>query len=180
MLGDFDLPLLSFCILSVVGVISYYFYTRFLYMEKKVSFLQNLLMEMKLQERTAPEMLNPMDGAVFQKPEEVTKEEVEDLPGEEYYNNVAAAVPVEEKEDPLSDTPTINQANYETFSKQELFTTIKQRSLKASKNAKIPELIAILKKDDELRTTPLVKEQPATVESSLADTTLGSVLELSA
>jgi hypothetical protein len=176
MLGDFNLPLLSFCILSVVGVISYYFYTRFLYMEKKVTFLQNILMEMKLQERSAQqvEMLNPMNGAVFQNPEEVSKEEVEELPEEEYYNNVAAAVPAvpEEELKDVSDV-SVPVVNYESFSKQELLAAVKQRSLKASKTAKITELVALLRKDDELKSQ-------AVVEPSVAEGSLGSVLELNA
>jgi len=146
-------------------------------MEKKVTFLQNILMEMKMQERGASqvEMLNPMEGVVFQNPEEVGKGEVEELPEEEYYNNVAASVPATVEEVPVV-APEVGlevlaQANYETFSKQELLTTIKDRGLKASKNAKITELVAILKKDDEQKAAP---------EPSIAEGSLGEALELNA
>jgi hypothetical protein len=148
-------------------------------MEKKVTFLQNILMEMKLQERAAPqvEMVNPMDGVVFQNPVEVSKEEVEELPEEEYYNSVAAAVPaaLEEAEEAEDVSVPVVPTNYESFSKQELLAAVKQRSLKVSKNAKITELVALLRKDDELKAPALAAVEPSSAEGSL-----GAVLELNA
>ena len=192
MFGEFDIVIVSVLLLTLLGAVSYYFYGRVVYLEKKIGFLQNIVVELKqnawqgaagaippewqkLIETTGvapPEMAtvpSPMEGVVFESAEPLKQEEVETLPGEEYYSNVLdAAGAVAES---MVETETVEQdqaPNYEAMSKQELTGLVKQRGLKVSKTAKITELISILRRDDEMKrqTEPAPAAAPSTLESA--------------
>jgi hypothetical protein len=161
MFGDMETPLMTMCILTVVGVLSYYFYSRFVYVEKKIGFLQNVIMEMKM--AAASSGGHGGHGSpgtvVFQAPQPVNNEEVEPLPDETYYETIVsdevASAPADAEVPSAGDLEDVVKAieepplpNYEAMSKNELQALVKQRSLKVSKTAKVPELISVLKKSD--------------------------------
>jgi hypothetical protein len=127
-------------------------------------------MEIKMDEKMASManegVPNPMQGAVFQQPEVIKSTEVEALPDDKYYENVVAenVKKADEEASPaLKEVVQPVLPNYEAMSKNELQNLVKQRSLKVSKNAKIPEILSVLRKDDEMK---LKTEEPAPAPAS--------------
>jgi hypothetical protein len=142
-------------LLLIFGAVSFYLYSRVNYTEKRMSLMENMLLDIKMgiesmgtkeEPEYAPEpvgMPTPMEST-----------EAEVLPEEEtYYKTVQddeedkreTVVPPAATEKPVSVTP-----NYESMSKDDLIALAEKRGIKLGKRPGRKDLIASLRKGEEV------------------------------
>lgn len=140
-------------LLLIFGAVSFYLYSRVNYTEKRMSLMENMLLDIKMgiesMNKEEPEYVPEPVG--MPTPMESTEAEV--LPEEEtYYKTVqddeedkpeTAAPPAAEK--PVSVTP-----NYESMSKDDLIALAEKRGIKLGKRPGRKDLIASLRKVEEV------------------------------
>jgi hypothetical protein len=142
----------------IVGVLCFYLYTRINYTEKKISLIENMLLDIKSEldrlHKEEPEYAPEPEGA----PLPLETKEVENLPEDDgIYTSVLEQVhATSSEEDGLEQINEIEAvsatkvtANYESMTKAELTALCKQRSIKTSARPGRAELIAALRKADE-------------------------------
>lgn len=161
----------------VFGTIFFYLYTRMSYTEKRLSLIESILLDIKMNTENmmkeepeyAPE---PITG-----PEPLETKEVEQLPDESYYKEVLASAGtddalVEEEEEqetkqvdivggtrasaPSSVIVNKVSVNYEAMTKAELQTLLEKKGIRYRKNVGRSELMSLLRKS----------EQPSEIQGS--------------
>jgi hypothetical protein len=161
----------------VFGAIFFYLYTRMSYTEKRLSLIESILLDIKMNTENmmkeepeyAPE---PITG-----PEPLETKEVEQLPDESYYKGVIEAAGVESEEMPEEEQQEVKQVeiiggtraavpstvvvnkvsvNYESLTKSELHALLEKKGLKYKKTQGRNDLINLLRKS----------EQPSEVQGS--------------
>ena len=151
----------------VFGGICFYLYTRVVYTEKRISLMENILLDIKMSQEQKPvHILPPIPNTVTfedtllrssNEEENVTEVEqiAEDLPNFENEEN---------DEDTQEYTELLNQVtlsseetvknNYDSMTKDELVELVKKRGLRAGNRPGREKLISLLEKADET-TQPL-------------------------
>lgn len=152
----------------VFGAIFFYLYTRVAYTEKRLSLIESILLDIKMNTenlmREEPEYSpEPVTG-----PEPLETKEVEQLPEEDYYKEVmeAAANAEEVASDEIVETKQVDivgggktaipsnvivnkvSVNYESMTKSELQSLCDKRGIKYKKTSGRNELINALRKSD--------------------------------
>jgi len=153
----------------VFGAIFFYLYTRVAYTEKRLSLIESILLDIKMNTenlmREEPEYSpEPVTG-----PEPLETKEVEQLPEEEYYKEVmeAAANSEEIASDEVTETKQVDivsggktsvpsnvivnkvSVNYESMTKAELQALCDKRGIKYKKTSGRNELITALRKSEQ-------------------------------
>jgi hypothetical protein len=145
-------------LLLIFGAVSFYLYSRVNYAEKRMSLMENMLLDIKMGLETInkgePEFVPEPIGA----PEPMGSNEAEPLPEEEnYYQSVLQqAATQEQKEETtmtevetLQDEKPVISANYESMTKDDLISLAEKRGAKVGKRPGRKDLITALKKLDE-------------------------------
>jgi hypothetical protein len=150
----------------VFGAIFFYLYTRIAYTEKRLSLIESILLDIKMNTenlmREEPEYSpEPVTG-----PEPLETKEVEQLPDEEYYKEVMEAAAEEVDSEEISETKQVEvvggktpipsnvivnkvTVNYESMMKAELQALCDKRNIKYKKTSGRNELINALRKSEQ-------------------------------
>ena len=148
----------------VFGALFFYLYSRIGQVEKRVSLTENILLDLKMatentmmaltsqgpmghshQEDSGPERVAPigLSGASNQ-PEPIEKSEVEEIPDEDFYNQVLEQAPSKE-ESPVSVSQRV-EPSYESMTLKELKAEAKRKGVSIPSNANKKEVIDALKR----------------------------------
>jgi len=144
-------------LLLIFGAISFYLYSRINYTEKRMSLMENMLLDIKvglqMTTKEEAEFIPEPVGA----PTPMETEEAEVLPEEEtYYQSVlqqAQAQTAPEAE--VASEPVVQQqasvtVNYESMTKDELIALAEKRGVKMGKRPGRKDLIAALRKPEDV------------------------------
>lgn len=139
-------------LLLIFGAVSFYLYSRINYTEKRMSLMENMLLDIKVGLQTMnkeeAEFIPEPVGA----PTPMETAEAETLPEEEnYYQSVLQQAQTEATSVP---EPVVPQQpvtiNYESMTKDELIALAEKRGVKLSKRPGRKDLIAALRKPEEV------------------------------
>uniref|UniRef100_A0A6C0IFM1 Rho termination factor N-terminal domain-containing protein n=1 Tax=viral metagenome TaxID=1070528 RepID=A0A6C0IFM1_9ZZZZ len=158
----------------VFGALFFYLYTRVTYNEKRVSLMENILLDIKMNQEQQPlHILPPIPHDVSfhqtllqQQQQQEDDEEDEETPFEVVENEVSEEVVADEEEYtellnqvhdevkeevlPVITNITIVPTNkYDSMTKDELVELVKKRGLRAGNRPGREKLISILEKSDE-------------------------------
>jgi len=158
----------------VFGALFFYLYTRVTYNEKRVSLMENILLDIKMNQEQQPlHILPPIPHDVSfhqtllqQEQQQEDDEEDEETPFEVVENEVSEEVVADEEEYtellnqvhdevkeevlPVITNITIVPTNkYDSMTKDELVELVKKRGLRAGNRPGREKLISILEKSDE-------------------------------
>jgi hypothetical protein len=157
----------------VFGALFFYLYTRVTYNEKRVSLMENILLDIKMNQEQQPlHILPPIPHDVsfhqtlLQQQQQEDDEEDEETPFEVVENEVSEEVVADEEEYtellnqvhdevkeevlPVITNITIVPTNkYDSMTKDELVELVKKRGLRAGNRPGREKLISILEKSDE-------------------------------
>jgi hypothetical protein len=146
----------------VFGALFFYMYTRVTYNEKRVSLMENILLDIKMNQEQQPLHILPPIPQNISFHETVTQEEdeegeethfeiVENQEEEEYtelLNQVHEEVKIEEvKKEEVAVEKIVNK--YDSMTKEELVELVKKRGLRAGNRPGREKLISLLEKADE-------------------------------
>lgn len=142
----------------VFGALFFYLYSRIGQVEKRVSLTENILLDLKMatentmmaltsqgpmghshQEDSGPERVEPISA-----PEPIEKSEVEEIPDEDFYNQVLEQAPSKE-ESPVSVSQRV-EPSYESMTLKELKAEAKRKGVSVPSNANKKEVIDALKR----------------------------------
>lgn len=151
----------------VFGALFFYLYTRVTYNEKRVSLMENILLDIKMNQEQQPlHILPPIPHDVsFHQTVVQQEEEEEETPFEVVENGSSEEVVADEEEytellnqvhDEVKDEvlPEITNTNkYDSMTKDELVELVKKRGLRAGNRPGREKLISILEKADESTVT---------------------------
>lgn len=150
-------------LLLIFGAVSFYLYSRINYTEKRMSLMENMLLDIKMgietMNKEEPEYVPEPVGA----PTPMQGEEAEALPEEEtYYQSVlqkaqteataTEAATTEVSEEPVKAPVT---PNYESMSKDDLIALAEKRGVKLGKRPGRKDLIAALRKIEDVSSAPV-------------------------
>ena len=154
----------------VFGAVCFYLYTRVIYTEKRISLMENILLDIKMNQEQKPlHVLPPISHQTFfeQTNEhedtqfEVLPEEAENVTADEEaeYAEVLNKVYNDEetKEEVTEALPTITPLSvnkYDSMTKEELLELVKKRGLRAGNRPGREKLISLLEKADETSLEP--------------------------
>lgn len=162
----------------VFGGICFYLYTRVIYTEKRISLMENILLDIKMAQEQKPlHVLPPIPNEVSFQDTLIRSSDIEpvmdtnDVQEEEEESNLIQTLeelPNFENEDETQEyTELLNQVssetvtpqetvknNYDSMSKDELLELVKKRGLRAGNRPGREKLISLLEKADET-TQPL-------------------------
>jgi hypothetical protein len=148
----------------VFGALFFYLYSRIGQVEKRVSLTENILLDLKMatentmmamaavphthmadMEDSQPERVEPI-GA----PEPIEKDEVEQIPDEEFYKQALQGVNLDTKEDDVTEltstVPSKMEPNYESMTLKELKAEAKRQGIAVSGTAHKKDVIDALKR----------------------------------
>lgn len=145
----------------VFGALFFYMYTRVTYNEKRVSLMENILLDIKMNQEQQPLHILPpipqnisFHETVNQEEEQETHFEIvenQEEQEEEYtelLNQVHEEVKVEEvKKEEVAVEEIVNK--YDSMTKEELVELVKKRGLRAGNRPGREKLISLLEKADE-------------------------------
>lgn len=153
----------------VFGALFFYLYSRIGQVEKRVSLTENILLDLKMatentmmamaamphshMEDSTPQRVEPV-GA----PEPVEKEEVEQIPDEDFYKQVLQEVPKDESEN--STVQPRVEPNYESMTLKELKAEAKRQGVSIPNAAHKKDVIDALKK--QTRSVNVLEAVPGT------------------
>lgn len=153
----------------VFGAIFFYLYTRVSYTEKRLSLIESILLDIKMNTENLMREEPEYSPEPVTAPEPLETREVEQLPEEDYYKEVmeAAASAEEVGLDDISETKQVDivgggknavpsnvivnkvSVNYESMTKAELQTLCDKRNIKYKKTSGRNELINALRKSEQ-------------------------------
>lgn len=144
----------------VFGALFFYLYSRIGQVEKRISLTENILLDLKMAtENTMMAMASvpasmssyspPQDEQIDRveaigQPEPVEKEEVEQIPDEEFYKQVLEQA--HESAPAIPDAPNRVEVNYESMTLKELKAEAKRKGVPISANAPKKDVIDALKR----------------------------------
>ena len=155
-----ELLVLGFIFFVLMGAISFYFYSRLLYVERKINLLETILLDIKMtmemedtpqsfnanfhgrpvEKHIAPIIIDDLSGTSLSVEESaVTKEQ------EEYYNDVLVSTPSVQANDVL---PVSTKYDYDTMTREELVTLDEKRSIRVAKGTRKQALVSLLREAD--------------------------------
>lgn len=156
---------IAILLLLIFGAVSFYLYSRVNYTEKRMSLMENMLLDIKMSldsmHKEEPEYSPEPVGA----PTPLQPEEGETLPEEEnYYKEVLETAA--EPEAPASSSavtadapaPSSVSVNYESMTKDELIALAEKRGIKLGKRPGRKDLISALRKGEEVNGSASVSE----------------------
>jgi hypothetical protein len=146
-------------LLIIVGATTFYLYSRIVYSERKISLMENILLDIKMAMEMEREVHNGSDDnhthakeLVEPKFENVTKDDTE------YYNSVLenAAIEAEELKPtpaaevaPTSDVPVVTgSANFDELTRDELVAIAEKKGLRVTKRATKQQIISLVRDAD--------------------------------
>ena len=139
-------------LLLIFGAVSFYLYSRINYTEKRMSLMENMLLDIKVGlQMTAKEEAEFIPEPVGA-PTPMETEEAEVLPEEEtYYQSVLQQA----QEPAVAPEPAVQQqasvtVNYESMTKDELIALAEKRGVKMGKRPGRKDLIAALRKPEDV------------------------------
>ena len=158
-------------LLLIFGAVSFYLYSRINYTEKRMSLMENMLLDIKMgietMNKEEPEYVPEPVGA----PTPMQGEEAEALPEEEtYYQSVLQKAQTEAEALPQVTEVTSTEAsttevratvtpsvtpNYESMSKDDLIALAEKRGVKLGKRPGRKDLIAALRKLEDVSAAPV-------------------------
>jgi hypothetical protein len=144
-------------LLLIFGAISFYLYSRINYTEKRMSLMENMLLDIKvglqMTTKEEAEFIPEPVGA----PTPMETEEAEVLPEEEtYYQSVLQQAQAQTApEADVASEPVVQQqasvtVNYESMTKDELIALAEKRGVKMGKRPGRKDLIAALRKPEDV------------------------------
>lgn len=153
----------------VFGAIFFYLYTRIAYTEKRLSLIESILLDIKMNTENLMREEPEYSPEPVTAPEPLETKEVEQLPEEEYYKEVIEAAGAEEiSSDDVTETKQVDimsggsknsvpntvivnkvSVNYESMTKAELQTLCDKRNIKYKKTSGRNELINALRKSEQ-------------------------------
>jgi len=151
----------------VFGALFFYLYTRVTYNEKRVSLMENILLDIKMNQEQQPlHILPPIPHDVSFHQTVVQEEEEEETPFEVVENGSSEEVVADEEEytellnqvhDEVKSEEVVpeimNTNKYDSMTKDELVELVKKRGLRAGNRPGREKLISILEKADESTVT---------------------------
>jgi hypothetical protein len=150
---------IAILLLLIFGAVSFYLYSRVNYTEKRMSLMENMLLDIKMSldsmHKEEPEYSPEPVGA----PTPLQPEEGEALPEEENYYKEVLETAVEAPAPPTShDAPASAEVaalstvsvNYESMTKDELIALAEKRGIKLGKRPGRKDLISALRKGEEV------------------------------
>jgi type II secretory pathway pseudopilin PulG len=148
-------------LLIIIAAITFYLYSRIVYSERKISLMENILLDIKMameMEREVHPSNNTDDGHAHAKDlvepkfENVTKDDTE------YYNNVLenAAIEAEELKPtpaaeaaPTSDVPVAaGSTSFDELTRDELVAIAEKKGLRVTKRATKQQIISLVRDAD--------------------------------
>jgi hypothetical protein len=138
---------LSVVLLLLVGAMGFYFYSRVSYTDKKISLLESILLDIKMNMDMEAHLQIPPP---LKEPEPFEPEDSEELKADaEMYSSVieAAATGVDES---TADEVAVTVAppDYDSMSREELNALAEKRSLRVTKSMKKPAVVNMLREAD--------------------------------
>ena len=144
---------IAILLLLIFGAVSFYLYSRVNYTEKRMSLMENMLLDIKMSldsmHKEEPEYSPEPVGA----PTPLEPEEGEVLPEEEnYYKEVLETAEVPSSASASAAAPALSSVsvNYESMTKDELITLAEKRGIKLGKRPGRKDLISALRKGEEV------------------------------
>ena len=157
-------------LLLLIGAMGFYFYTRILYTEKKISLLETILLDIKMMlemEDFQPSASSPLkyEGASKKvsieekveilEPVNLEKNDVEEVKDEtEYYNSVIESVAAESAlpdTNQVTDSSVANVAvtdEYDSMTRDQLVASAEKKGLKVTKRTQRQTIVNLLRESD--------------------------------
>jgi len=163
-LGLSESATIAILLLLIFGAVSFYLYSRVNYTEKRMSLMENMLLDIKMSldsmNKEEPEYSPEPVGA----PTPLQAEEGEVLPEEENYYKETLESAADEPEVPASSSSDSSSSaappevtavssvtvNYESMTKDELIALAEKRGIKLGKRPGRKDLVSALRKGEEV------------------------------
>ena len=153
-----ELLVLGFIFFVLVGSLSFYFYSRLLYVERKLNLLETILLDIKMtmEMEDAPhhQFNTNFHGSPVQK--EMPPIIIEDVSGTplepsvkdqaDFYNQVLESTPSVVAEDVV--LPVETKPDYESMTREELVALAEKRGLRLTKGIRKPALVTLMREAD--------------------------------
>jgi hypothetical protein len=155
-----ELLVLGFIFFVLVGSLGFYFYSRLLYVERKINLLETILLDIKMTMEMEDAAPQPFHGN-FQSVKESAPIIIEDVSGTPL-NTEEAVVPKDQAdfynmvlESTPSESPAVEEVvlsvskpDYESMSRDELVSLAEKRMLRLTKGIRKPALVSLLREAD--------------------------------
>jgi len=152
-----ELLVLGFIFFVLVGSLSFYFYSRLLYVERKLNLLETILLDIKMtmEMEDAPhhQMNTNFHGSPGHHTAPIIIEDVSGTPLEssakdqaDFYNQVLESTPSVVAEDVV--VPVETKPDYDSMTREELVALAEKRGLRLTKGIRKPALLTLLREAD--------------------------------
>lgn len=152
-----ELLVLGFIFFVLVGSLSFYFYSRLLYVERKLNLLETILLDIKMtmeMEDAPHHQLNTnFHGNPGQHVAPIIIEDVSGTPLEvstkeqtHFYNQVLESTPSVVAEDVV--VPVETKPDYDSMTREELVALAEKRGLRLTKGIRKPALVTLMREAD--------------------------------
>jgi hypothetical protein len=152
-----ELLVLGFIFFVLVGSLSFYFYSRLLYVERKLNLLETILLDIKMtmEMEDAPhnQMNTNFHGNPGQHVPPIIIEDVSGTPLEvstkeqaDFYNQVLESTPSVVAEDVV--VPVETKPDYDSMTREELVALAEKRGLRLTKGIRKPALVSLMREAD--------------------------------
>ena len=152
-----ELLVLGFIFFVLVGSLSFYFYSRLLYVERKLNLLETILLDIKMtmEMEDAPhhQMNTNFHGNHGQHVAPIIIEDVSGTPLEtsvkdhaDFYNQVLESTPSVAAEDVV--VPVETKPDYDSMTREELVALAEKRGLRLTKGIRKPALVTLMREAD--------------------------------
>jgi hypothetical protein len=152
-----ELLVLGFILFVLVGSLSFYFYSRLLYVERKLNLLETILLDIKMTMEIEDAPHNQMNTNFHGSPVErqmppIIIEDVSGTPLEpsvkdqaDFYNQVLESMPTQVDDVAL---PVETKPDYDSMTREELVALAEKRGLRLTKGIRKPALVSLMREAD--------------------------------
>ena len=160
-------------VLLLMGAMGFYFYSRVSYTDKKISLLESILLDIKMNMDMDNHLQIPPP---LKEPEPFEPEDSEELKADaEMYSSVmeAAATGLDETA-AVEEVATPAAPDYDSMSREELNALAEKRSLRVTKSMKKTAVVNLLREADKATAVQTGAEATLSTEGSVGGAPLGS------
>jgi len=152
-------------LMLVFGALFFYIYSRVMYIEKRISLMENILLDIKMNQEQMPTHVLPpvppstrfqelVEEQVFHEPMTMTEEDVIDLKEDEQVNELYTNMLEEAHNSAViteqPDTSSKVRVNYESMTKDELIEIAKKKGLRTGNKPGRDKLLQMIHKSEEV------------------------------
>jgi hypothetical protein len=163
-------------VLLLMGAMGFYFYSRVSYTDKKISLLESILLDIKMNMDMEAHLQIPPP---LKEPEPFEPEDSEELKTDsEMYSSVIEEAATRLDESATDEvTETVAPPDYDSMSREELNALAEKRSLRVTKSMKKPAVVNMLREADKAVAVQSGADATLSTEGSSGGAPLSETLE---